>query len=119
MDRPSPSKATLKKKNKSRKIKNYVIYFSQVILIYSVVFSCIINLSLGGGNEALWSSLLSGALGYMLPPPGSGGTSNRKNKDSEQAFPTPPILRISGDSVDGKIYGNDVTDPSISNSSAQ
>jgi hypothetical protein len=46
-----------------------VIYFIQVILIYIVVVTCLINLSLGWGNQALWSSLLSGGLGYILPSP--------------------------------------------------
>lgn len=57
--------------------KNEIIYLTQVVLIYIVVCSCIINISLGYGNQALWSSLLSGCLGYILPSP-----SLKHNKDS-------------------------------------
>ena len=46
-----------------------VIYFCQVILIYIVVIACLLNLILGSGLEALWSSLLSGSVGYLLPGP--------------------------------------------------
>ena len=49
-----------------------VIYFTQVVLIYSVVIACVVNLSFTQGNQSLWSSLLSGCLGYLLPSPNLG-----------------------------------------------
>lgn len=49
--------------------KKEVIFFVQVVIIYIVILSCIVNLSLQLGNQALWSSLLSGCLGYILPSP--------------------------------------------------
>lgn len=50
--------------------KEEVIYFSQVLLIFTVVLACLINLSLGrSGLDSLWSSLLSGSVGYLLPSP--------------------------------------------------
>jgi len=49
--------------------KEEIVYFSQVILIYIIAVTCIVNLSLGLANSNLWSSLLSGALGYILPAP--------------------------------------------------
>lgn len=58
-----------------------IIYFTQVVLIYIVVLTCVINLSLGSGNQSLWSSLLSGSLGYLLPAPGI------KKKDNIQISP--------------------------------
>lgn len=44
-------------------------FFAQVGLIYIVVIACVINLSLCIGNTSLWSALLAGALGYLLPSP--------------------------------------------------
>lgn len=58
--------------NNGRKVrKKLLIYFTQSLLIYLVVIACIVNLSIGLDNQALWASLLSGSLGYMLPSPGS------------------------------------------------
>jgi len=50
--------------------KDELIYFTQVFLIYIIVITCLINLSIGlEQNSMLWASLLSGALGYLLPSP--------------------------------------------------
>ena len=52
-------------------------YACQVIAIFTVIIACVVNLSLGNDKEALWASLLSGALGCMLPNP-----KIRKNESS-------------------------------------
>ena len=49
--------------------KTEIQYISQVIIIYIVIITCIINLSLGNGDSNLWTALLSSCLGYMLPNP--------------------------------------------------
>lgn len=50
--------------------KEEVVYFSQVIVILTVVIACLVNLSFGNTkNDTLWSSLLSGCVGYLLPAP--------------------------------------------------
>lgn len=49
--------------------KQEIIFFTQVILIYTVVIACIVNLSFAEENQALWSSLLSACVGYLLPSP--------------------------------------------------
>ena len=46
-----------------------VVFFTQVILIYIIIITCIVNLSLGEGNSNLWTCLLSSSLGYLLPNP--------------------------------------------------
>ena len=46
-----------------------VIFFTQVILIYVVVCVSLANITLSAENRILWSSLLSGCLGYLLPNP--------------------------------------------------
>jgi len=46
-----------------------VVFISQVIIIYLIVITCILNLSLNNGKSDLWISLLSYSLGCMLPSP--------------------------------------------------
>ena len=49
--------------------KAEVIYLCHVILVYIIIVICLINLILASGLEALWSALLSGSIGYLLPAP--------------------------------------------------
>ncbi len=49
--------------------KTEVQYLTQVIIIYIVIITCIINLSISNGDSNLWTALLSSCLGYMLPNP--------------------------------------------------
>ena len=46
-----------------------VVYFTQVVLIYIVIITCIVNLSRGAGDSNLWTCLMSSSLGYLLPNP--------------------------------------------------
>jgi hypothetical protein len=55
--------------NKLPKGLSVVAYVCQVIAIFTVILACLVNLSIGDDKAALWSSLLSGSLGYMLPNP--------------------------------------------------
>jgi len=58
--------------------KEEIVYLCQVILLYIVIITCIINLSIDNGNSNLWTALLSSSLGYMLPSP---SLKKRKLKD--------------------------------------
>ena len=49
--------------------KSEAVFFSQTIIIYIVILTCIINLSCDNGNSNLWTALLSSSLGYILPNP--------------------------------------------------
>jgi len=49
--------------------KSKVVYFSQIVVIYIVVLTSLINLSIQENNHSLWSSLLSASIGYVLPAP--------------------------------------------------
>ena len=49
--------------------KTEIKFITQVIIIYIVIITCIINLSLANGDSNLWTALLSSCLGYMLPNP--------------------------------------------------
>ena len=56
--------------------KSEIVFFSQVVLIYIVVITCIINLTRSEEKAQLWTALLSCCLGYLLPNP----TLNIKNE---------------------------------------
>ena len=49
--------------------KECIGFFAQVLLLYIVVVTSIVNLSLNAGNATLWTALLSSCLGYILPAP--------------------------------------------------
>ena len=49
--------------------KAEIVYFSQTLLIFIVVITSIVNLSLGHDEAKLWTALLSSSLGYILPNP--------------------------------------------------
>ena len=49
--------------------KSEVVYFVQVVLIYIVVATSIVNLTMNKGDGKLWTALLSSCLGYILPNP--------------------------------------------------
>ena len=49
--------------------KNEVIFICQVVILYVIILTCIVNLSLGNGDSNLWTALLSSSLGIMLPAP--------------------------------------------------
>ena len=49
--------------------QSQVVYFSQIIILYIMIITCILNLSLKNGDSNLWTALLSSAIGYILPAP--------------------------------------------------
>ena len=46
-----------------------VVYFSQIIIIYIVIITCLLNLSFDVGESNLWTALLGSCLGYIMPHP--------------------------------------------------
>ena len=53
----------------TKKRLSIVAYVCQVAAIFVVIVGCVINLSIGDDKSALWASLLSEALGYLLRAP--------------------------------------------------
>ena len=50
--------------------RSEIKFFTQVIILYIVIITCLVNLSLGKSDlTALWISLLSSCIGYLLPSP--------------------------------------------------
>ena len=46
-----------------------VVFLTQMLLIYAVVITALINLSVGAEHNTLWVALLSSCLGYVMPCP--------------------------------------------------
>ena len=53
----------------SRVPRGEIVYICQIILILSIVFASIFNLSQERGDQQLWTALLSSCMGYLLPNP--------------------------------------------------
>ena len=49
--------------------KSEIVFFCQVIILYTVIITSIFNLTKGNGDSNLWTALLSSSLGYLLPHP--------------------------------------------------
>ena len=47
----------------------HLLFLFQVIVIFIVVITSIVNLTIENGNLNLWTALLSSCLGYILPNP--------------------------------------------------
>lgn len=46
-----------------------ILFSIQVFTISLVVAASLVNLSLGTGNQQLWTVILTGSLGYLMPNP--------------------------------------------------
>ena len=44
--------------------KREVVFFSQIIILYIVIITAVINLSIQNGDPVLWSSLMSSSIGF-------------------------------------------------------
>ena len=53
----------------SRVPRAEIVYPCQIILILSIVFASIYNLTKEQGDQQLWTALLSSCMGYLLPNP--------------------------------------------------
>jgi hypothetical protein len=49
--------------------KSEIVFFTQVIILYTVIIVSIYNLSKGSNDDKLWITLLSSSIGYLLPNP--------------------------------------------------
>lgn len=58
--------------------KSEIVFFSQIIILYIVIITCIVNLSIGNESE-MWLILLSTSLGAILPNPDLKLTTKQKS----------------------------------------
>lgn len=49
--------------------KKEIVFFCQIIVIYTVIVWSLYNLTTGGDNQTLWVTLVSASLGAILPNP--------------------------------------------------
>lgn len=49
--------------------RSLAVFASQTVVLYVVIFTALINLSIGKEPQTLWTALLSSCLGYLLPSP--------------------------------------------------
>lgn len=49
--------------------RSEIVFFCQVIIVYTVIVTSIYNLTTGHKDGQLWTALLSSSLGYLLPNP--------------------------------------------------
>ena len=49
--------------------KTEIVYFCQMIIVYIIIITSVVNLSIQNGSSELWISLLSSCIGYALPNP--------------------------------------------------
>lgn len=61
-------KSNINNNNKS----NAITFYTQIIVVVTVVLASIINLSLTPENQTLWIMLLTSCVGYVLPNPRLG-----------------------------------------------
>ena len=45
------------------------VFFAQIGVIFAVLITCLVNLSLNQGEQNLWKYLLCSIVGYILPNP--------------------------------------------------
>ena len=59
-----------------------VVYFTQATILYILIITSLVNITLESKNLNLWSTLLASAIGYLLPAPqlkertANGGSGN-------------------------------------------
>ena len=56
--------------------KDEVIYCCQLAAALLVIVVGLLNITLSDNNVCLWSTLVSGAIGYLLPSPRISSSSN-------------------------------------------
>ena len=70
-----------------RVAKNLITFWAQIVAIYVVMVTSIVNLSLDVPDRELWLVLLSSSLGYVLPSPGLKFKSSKLTKNDNSGTP--------------------------------
>ena len=51
-------------------VKNRFTFFAQIIVVYMIIITSLVQISLRSPDKELWLILLSSSIGYILPSPG-------------------------------------------------
>ena len=49
--------------------KSEIVFFTQMIILYIVICTSLVMLSMNNGNGHFWAGMLGSCLGYILPNP--------------------------------------------------
>jgi hypothetical protein len=49
--------------------KSQALFFSQIVILYIIILTCLFNLSFNNGRSEMWLSLLCTCIGAILPQP--------------------------------------------------
>ena len=66
--------------------KNQFTYISQIIVIYAIIATSIVHLSIQSQDRELWLILLSSSLGYILPSPGLKVSKQKQSEFKQSGF---------------------------------
>jgi hypothetical protein len=69
MDRESSTHSERWEVMGSKLPKSEIVNFCQMIVVYVIIVTSIVNLSLQNGKNELWITLLNSTIGYALPSP--------------------------------------------------
>ena len=58
--------------------RSEIVFFCQTFIIYVVVVTSLVNLTLKNGPINLWTALLGSCLGYLLPHPSIDNNNTRR-----------------------------------------
>ena len=75
-----------------RVAKNLITFWAQIVAIYVVMVTSIVNLSLDVPDRELWLVLLSSSLGYVLPSTGLKFTSSKLTKNDNSRTPMATVM---------------------------
>lgn len=64
--------------------KSEIVFFSQIIIIYTIILVSVVNLSLMNGEKSLWLSLIGICVGSILPSPSPSLVTQTKPIASEK-----------------------------------
>jgi hypothetical protein len=72
-----------------------IVYLCQIIGVYTIIITSIVNLSIGGRERTeLWITLLSSAIGYLLPNPRLGQNERIVLDTPKQRKPSPVSVEL-------------------------
>ena len=55
--------------SKNKTAKNPLTFFTQIIVVYMIIITSLVQISLRSPDKELWLILLSSSIGYILPSP--------------------------------------------------
>ena len=55
---------------RDRIVKNRYAFFAQIIVVYMIIITSLVQISLRSLDKELWLMVLSSSIGYILPSPG-------------------------------------------------